>query len=190
MIRYGEKHAGAILLRMCGKICFNLGVKFEDFVWGGVGIFWSDIMVLGEIDILVKYFGEIWWSIWMNYYGAIFDMFWWGIMVRYYGEIIWRDIMVSYYGEIFRWGIMVRYYGELRERGVLAAFPTNSVLWHPPIKVSACDQDRGDDDLNKSSVFYVMMPYLRHWLQFWQLRTWIHDNLCDLTIKSDTGQHS
>ena len=31
---------------------------------------------------------------------------------------------------------------------------------------------------------------LRHWLQFWQLRTWIHDSLCDLTIKSDTGQHS
>ena len=31
---------------------------------------------------------------------------------------------------------------------------------------------------------------LRHWLQFWQLRTWIHDNLCYLTIKSDTGQHS
>ena len=27
------------------------------------------------------------------------------------------------------------------------------------------------------------------WLKFWQLRTWIHDNLCDLTIKSDTGQH-
>ena len=26
--------------------------------------------------------------------------------------------------------------------------------------------------------------------QFWQLRTWIHDYLCDLTIKSDTGQHS
>ena len=31
---------------------------------------------------------------------------------------------------------------------------------------------------------------LRHWLQFWQLRTWFHDNLCYLTIKSDTGQHS
>ena len=31
---------------------------------------------------------------------------------------------------------------------------------------------------------------LRHWLQFLQLRTWIHDNLCYLTIKSDTGQHS
>jgi hypothetical protein len=27
-------------------------------------------------------------------------------------------------------------------------------------------------------------------LQFWQLRTWIHDNLCCLSIKSDTGQHS
>ena len=32
--------------------------------------------------------------------------------------------------------------------------------------------------------------HLRHWLQFWQLRTWIHDNLCDLTINCDTGQHS
>ena len=30
----------------------------------------------------------------------------------------------------------------------------------------------------------------RHWLQFWQLRTWIHDNLCYLTIKSDSGKHS
>ena len=30
---------------------------------------------------------------------------------------------------------------------------------------------------------------LRHWLQFWQLKTWLHGNLCDLTIKSDTGQH-
>ena len=27
-------------------------------------------------------------------------------------------------------------------------------------------------------------------LQFWQLRIWIHDNFCDLRIKSDTGQHS
>ena len=32
--------------------------------------------------------------------------------------------------------------------------------------------------------------HLRHWLQFWQLRTWIHENLCYLTIKSDSGQHS
>ena len=32
--------------------------------------------------------------------------------------------------------------------------------------------------------------HLRHWLQFWQLSTWIHDNLCYLTIKSETGQHS
>ena len=32
--------------------------------------------------------------------------------------------------------------------------------------------------------------HLRHWLQLRQLRTWIHDNLCYLTIKSDTGQHS
>ena len=31
--------------------------------------------------------------------------------------------------------------------------------------------------------------HLRHWLQFWQLRTWIHDNLCVLTINCDTGQH-
>ena len=32
--------------------------------------------------------------------------------------------------------------------------------------------------------------HLRHWLQFWQLRPWIHDNFCYLTIKSDSGQHS
>ena len=32
--------------------------------------------------------------------------------------------------------------------------------------------------------------HLGHWLQFWQLITWIHDNLCYLTIKSDTEQHS
>ena len=32
--------------------------------------------------------------------------------------------------------------------------------------------------------------HLRHWLQFWQLRTWIHDNLCYLTNNCDTGQHS
>ena len=32
--------------------------------------------------------------------------------------------------------------------------------------------------------------HLRHWLQFWQLKTWIHDNIIDLTIKCNTGQHS
>ena len=31
--------------------------------------------------------------------------------------------------------------------------------------------------------------HLIHWVQFWQLRTWIHDSLCYLTIKSTTGQH-
>ena len=31
---------------------------------------------------------------------------------------------------------------------------------------------------------------MRQRLQFWQLRTWIHDNLWYLSIKSDTGQHS
>ena len=31
--------------------------------------------------------------------------------------------------------------------------------------------------------------HLRHWLQFWQLRTWIHHNLCDLPFRSDTGQY-
>ena len=32
--------------------------------------------------------------------------------------------------------------------------------------------------------------HLRHWLQLWQLRIWIHDNLSELTINCDTGQHS
>ena len=34
------------------------------------------------------------------------------------------------------------------------------------------------------------LRHLRHWLQFWQLGNWIHDNLWYLTIKSDSGQHS
>ena len=34
------------------------------------------------------------------------------------------------------------------------------------------------------------LRHLRHWLHFSQLRTWILYNLCCLTIKSDTGQHS
>ena len=32
--------------------------------------------------------------------------------------------------------------------------------------------------------------HLSHWLQFRQLRTWIDDNFCYLTINCDTGQHS
>ena len=28
--------------------------------------------------------------------------------------------------------------------------------------------------------------HFRHWLQFWQLRIWIHDNLCCLAINCDT----
>ena len=42
------------------------------------------------------------------------------------------------------------------------------------------------DDLFSTCDFW----YLRHWLQYWQLRTWFHDNLCYLTINCDTGQHS
>ena len=56
---------------------------------------------------------------------------------------------------------------------ILTFFDNVDIFYH-------CDNDnRNPGDL---------LP-LRHWLQFWQLRTWIHDNLCDLTIKSDTGQH-
>ena len=34
------------------------------------------------------------------------------------------------------------------------------------------------------------MWHLRYWLQYWQLRTCIHDNICYLSINCDTGQHS
>ena len=42
-------------------------------------------------------------------------------------------------------------------------------------------------DLTKKT--FAMLWHLRHWLQYSQLRTWIHDNLCYLTINCDTGQH-
>ena len=33
--------------------------------------------------------------------------------------------------------------------------------------------------------------HLKHWLQFWHWRSWIHDNNCYLTFnKNDSGQHS
>ena len=52
-----------------------------------------------------------------------------------------------------------------------------------------------DKDKDKDKVKDILsnlrdLWHLRHWLQFWQLRTWIHDNLCHLTINCDTGQHS
>ena len=37
---------------------------------------------------------------------------------------------------------------------------------------------------------FAMLWLLRHWLQYRQLRTWIHDNLCYLTINCDAGQYS
>ena len=43
-------------------------------------------------------------------------------------------------------------------------------------------------DLTKKT--FAMLWHLRHWLQYRQLRTWILDNLCYLTINCDTGQHS
>ena len=43
-------------------------------------------------------------------------------------------------------------------------------------------------DLTKKN--FAMLWHLRHWLQYRQLRTWINDNLCYLTINCDTGQHS
>ena len=43
-------------------------------------------------------------------------------------------------------------------------------------------------DLTKKT--FAMLWHLRHWLQYWRMRTWIYDNLCYLTINCDTGQHS
>ena len=46
--------------------------------------------------------------------------------------------------------------------------------------ISDKDQNK---DINKKNPRGLW--HLRHWLLFWQLGTWIHDNLCDLTFKSD-----
>ena len=63
-------------------------------------------------------------------------------------------------------------------------------------KVNGEDEYK-DEDNDKDEKFREYLHrdlrdlwYLRHWIQFWQLGTWFHDNLCYLTIKSDTGQHS
>ena len=41
------------------------------------------------------------------------------------------------------------------------------------------------DDLDNGNNSIDLWPLI-HWLQFWHLRTWIHDNLSELTIKSDS----
>ena len=43
-----------------------------------------------------------------------------------------------------------------------------------------------DKEGNITTLQRQSQSHLRHWLQFWQLRPSIHDNLCYLTIKSDT----
>ena len=57
--------------------------------------------------------------------------------------------------------------------------------WPFRLILTISDKDQYKD-INKDSKH---LWHLRHWLQFWQLRTWIHDNLFDLTINCDTGQH-
>ena len=52
---------------------------------------------------------------------------------------------------------------------------SEDMTWHK--KTKKCKDNFGD------------LWHLRHWLQFWQLRTWICENNCYLTIKSDSGQH-
>ena len=49
--------------------------------------------------------------------------------------------------------------------------------------------------LRQFRTFLKLLPrdvlrHLRHWLQFGKLRTWIHDNVCYLPIKSDSIRNS
>ena len=66
---------------------------------------------------------------------------------------------------------------DLTERTYLPTYLPNYLPSHLPTSLTEHPQG-------------TTLETLRHWLQFWQLRTWIHDNLCYLTIKSDPGQHS
>ena len=50
------------------------------------------------------------------------------------------------------------------------------------------DKDNNNNNNDKDNLRYLWP--LRHCIQFGQLRIWIHDNHCDLTIKSNTGQNS
>ena len=66
--------------------------------------------------------------------------------------------------------------------------------WHDQKKITKTNTKKKTMAKTKTKTFWEHLLrdlwHLRHWLQFWQLRTWIHDNLCDLTINCDTGQHS
>ena len=63
---------------------------------------------------------------------------------------------------------------------ILANFGKCWIFWQF-LKILDKDQYK---DINKNNS--KNMWNLRHWWKFW-LRTWFHDNLCNLTFKSDTG---
>ena len=86
----------------------------------------------------------------------------------------------------------------------------NFRIWGPSLCPALCCKDGSTPEIKSSGqmnpfdkevshlIFYCCQKQtlpqkghkpLRRWLQFWHWRTWMHDNLCCLTIKSDTGEH-
>ena len=60
--------------------------------------------------------------------------------------------------------------------------PRGVVIWNPIRRHNLTQKDNWKDNV-------VDLWHVRHWLQFWQLRPWIYDNNCFLTVNCDTGQH-
>ena len=85
---------------------------------------------------------------------------------------------------------------ELHQRAILDPcdlWDISSELWGDmtwPKKYNDNDKYKYKDNYKDNDIDNPRdLSHLRHWSQFWQLRTWFYNNLCCLTIKSNTGQH-
>ena len=98
------------------------------------------------------------------------DNFWWKFLVTIFGDNFWLQLFDDNFWwqflmTIFWWQFLVTIFDDNFWKQFLMTLFDDNLWWQ-------------------------FSDFLKHLLQFWQLRTWIHDNLCYLTINCDTGQHS
>ena len=93
-----------------------------------------------------------WWQFLMTIFD---DNFRWQFLMTIFDDIFWWQLLMTIFDDNFLWQFfMTTFYGNFYDN-----FYEN-FSWQFFMTIF--------DDL----------WYLRHWLQYWQLRTWFHDNLC------------
>ena len=102
------------------------------------------------------------------------DNFWWQFLMTILDDNFWWQFLLTIFYYNFRWRFSMMIFDD-------------NFWWQFLVAI-----------LMKIFVGNFLGTYFQpvtcdiwHWLeiQYWQLRTWFHDNLCYLTINCDPGQH-